>query len=114
MAEKPRGADFIVAGDLNVELGKTGNMGRDKEIMAAVAPEGLEDMAWHHFLPRRWAWCQDRRTWSMRRQGRVVRSQTDYILGSDRQIFHNVAVQEPRHNFDHFMFVGSLRVLIPR
>ena len=30
MAEKPRGEEFIVAGDLNLELGKTGSRGRDE------------------------------------------------------------------------------------
>ena len=29
MADKPRGTDLIVMGDLNVELGKTGSRGRD-------------------------------------------------------------------------------------
>ena len=30
MVEKPRGAEFIVEGDLNVNLGKAGSRGRDK------------------------------------------------------------------------------------
>ena len=30
MAEKPRGKELIVAGDLNVELGKMGSRGRDE------------------------------------------------------------------------------------
>ena len=42
------------------------------------------------------------------RQGKVVKSRTDYILGSDRWIFQNVAVQVPRHNYDHFMVVECL------
>ena len=45
----------------------------------------------------------------MRRKGRVVRSRTDYIMGSDRQILQNVAVWDPRHNSDHSMVMGSLR-----
>ena len=108
MAEKPKGTELIVVGDLNVELEKTGSRERDKEIVAAVATAGLEDTKGHHLLPRRRARCRDRRTWSMRRQGRVVRSRTDYILGSDRQIFHNVTVWDPSHNSDHFMVVGSM------
>ena len=39
----------------------------------------------------------------------VVRSQTDYTLGSKDQIFQNVAVRYPRHNSDHFVVVGGLR-----
>ena len=53
LVEKPRGAEMIVAGDLNMELGKTCSRGRDKEITAVVATEGLEDMSGHHFFPRR-------------------------------------------------------------
>ena len=41
-------------------------------------------------------------------QGRVVRSQTDYILVSDRQIFQNVAFQDPRHIFNRFVDLGCL------
>ena len=40
MAEKPRGEELIVAGDLNAELGKEGGRGRDEEIMSAVAMTG--------------------------------------------------------------------------
>ena len=45
----------------------------------------------------------------MVREGKVVRSRTDYILGTDRSLFRNVSVQDPRHNTDHFMVVGCLR-----
>ena len=69
--------------------------------------EGLEDMV-HHFMPRGRRWCRDRRTWDMRRQGQVVRSRTDYILGTDRHLFQNVAVRDPRHNTDHYMVLGCL------
>ena len=92
MTEKTRGTELIVAGDLIVELVKTGSRGKEEEITAAVATAGLEDMAGHHFFLSRRAWCQDWRTCSMRRQGRVVRSRTDYILGSDCRIFQNLDV----------------------
>ena len=45
----------------------------------------------------------------MVREGKVVRSRTNYILGTDRSIFRNVSAQDPRHNTDHFMVVGCLR-----
>ena len=63
MAEKPRGAELIVAGDLNVALGKTGSRGRDEEITAAVAAACLEDMVGQNFFPRRRVWYRGRRTW---------------------------------------------------
>ena len=45
----------------------------------------------------------------MVREGKVVRSHTDYLLGTDRSLFRNVSVRDPRHNTDHFIVVGCLR-----
>ena len=45
----------------------------------------------------------------MVREGKVVRSRTDYILGTDRRIFWNVSVWNPRHNTDHYIVLGYLR-----
>ena len=44
----------------------------------------------------------------MLRKGREVRSRTDYILGTDRRLFRNVTVWDPRHNSDHHMVLGCL------
>ena len=44
----------------------------------------------------------------MIRKGRGVRSRTDYILGTDRCLFRNVAVRDSRHNSDHYMVLGCL------
>ena len=62
-----------------------------------------------HFLPRKRPWGREHRTWSMVREGRVIRSRTDYLLGTNRSLFRNVAVRDPRHNSDHYMVVGYLR-----
>ena len=62
-----------------------------------------------HFLPRKRKWGRERRTWAMVRGGKAVRSRTDYILGTDPSLFRNVAVQDPRHNSDHYMVMGLLR-----
>ena len=45
----------------------------------------------------------------MVREGKVVRSRTDYLLGTDRSLFRNVSVRDTRHNTDYFMVVGCLR-----
>ena len=37
-----------------------------------------------------------------------MRSRTDYILGTDRRLFKNVSVRDPRHNSDHYMVLGCL------
>ena len=50
----------------------------------------------------------------MVREGRVVRSRTDYLLGTDRSLFRNVSVRDPRHNTDHYMVVGHLRIAMAR
>ena len=42
-------------------------------------------------------------------EGEAIRSRTDYILGTDRSLFRNVAVRDPRYNSDHYMLVGLLR-----
>ena len=45
----------------------------------------------------------------MVREGKLVRSRTDYILGTDRRLFWNVSIWYPRHNTDHYMVLGCLR-----
>ena len=44
----------------------------------------------------------------MVREGKVIRSRTDYILGADRRLFWNVSVRDPRHNTDHYMVLRCL------
>ena len=46
----------------------------------------------------------------MVREGKVVLSQTNYILGTDRRIFWNMSVWDPRHNTDHYMVMGFFRI----
>ena len=45
----------------------------------------------------------------MVREGKLVRSRTGYILGTDRCLFWNVSVWDPRQNNDHYMVLGCLR-----
>ena len=93
-----------MAGDLNTDLEDSESDRRGTEIAAAMTAEGLEDMM-AHFLPRKRRWGRERQTWSMVREVKVVRSRTDCLLGTDRSLFRNVSVQDPRHNTDHFMVV---------
>ena len=76
MAERPRGAELIVAGDFNVDLENTGGRGRYEEITAAVATAFLEDLAGNLLLQRQ-VWYKYQRMWVVLRQGRVVRSRKD-------------------------------------
>ena len=79
----------------------------------AVATMGLEDIS-AHFLPRQRAWNLYQRTWVVVKQGKEMRSRTDYILGYNCQIFQNVAVQDPQHNSGHYMVMGCLYGVSPR
>ena len=44
----------------------------------------------------------------MLRKRREVRSWMYYILGTDRRLFRNVSVWDPRYNSDHYMVLGCL------
>ena len=75
IGHKPPGAELMLARDFNVDiLAPEGR--RAENIATDLATAGVEDMA-QHFMPRGRQWCQDRRTWDMKRQGQVVRSRTD-------------------------------------
>ena len=64
MEERPRGAEMIFEGDFNVDLEGMDGRGREKEIAAEIAMEGIEDIA-GKFLPKRQARSKDQRTWEM-------------------------------------------------
>ena len=104
---KPRGAELLVADNCNIDIAAPEGDQRTEEIAMELATAGLEDMA-RHFLPWEKRWCRDRRTWGMLSKGQEVRSRTDYILGTDRRLFRNVTVRDPRHNSDHYMVLGFL------
>ena len=94
--------------DFNTDLAAPEGRARDEDISAAMAAARLEYLSWH-FLPRHKLWMKDGRTWCMRRGGREVRSQTNYILGTYRHLLQNVAVRDARHNTDHYLVLGCLR-----
>ena len=107
LRSRPRGAELLMGGAFNVNLATPEGYRRAEDIAKTLATKGLEDMA-RHFLPRESRWCRDQRTWGMLQKGREVRSRTDYILGTDRRLFRNVAVRDPRHNSDHYNVLGYL------
>ena len=105
LKERPRGVKMLVAGDFSVNLVDPEGNRRGDDIAAAMEAEGMEEISAHFLLLRR-SWCRDGRTWSMIREGREVRSRTDYILVTDRILFGNVSIRDPRHNSDHYMVLG--------
>ena len=82
LGDQPRGTTLIVAGYFNTDLGEMASNRRGTEIAAAITEAGLEDMT-AHFLPRKRRWGRERRTWSMVREGKAIRSRTDYLMGTD-------------------------------
>jgi hypothetical protein len=77
----------ILLGDLNVNLADPiGD--RNQEVAALMAAYGLEDML-PNYLQRRS--FRHGTTWWQMRQGELIRSRCDYILGSDRRLFQTVA-----------------------
>ena len=64
LKERPKGAELMVAGDMNANLANPEGDQRGEDIAAALATEVLEDMS-AHFLPRWRPWCRYGRTWSM-------------------------------------------------
>ena len=102
----------MVAEDLNAKLSDPEGDRRGEDIAAALATEDLEDML-AHLLPQWRSWCWNGRTWSMLWEGREVWSRTDYILRTDRHLFWNVSVRDPRHNSDHYMVLGCLLIAPP-
>ena len=53
-------------------------------------------------------WNQEKGMCSMVEIVREVRYQTDYILETDRCIFRNMSVLDPRNNLDHYLILGYL------
>ena len=90
--QRPRGEELLVARNFNADLAVPEGNARDKEIDAALAAAGLEDMS-ANFLPRRKLWLRDGRTRRILHGGREVRSRTDYILETDRRLLQNVLVR---------------------
>ena len=86
IGRRPHGAAPLMAKDFTSNLAAPeGNCCRE-EITAVIENSGLEDTS-THFLPRRKYWARDGRTWCMHHQGRDVRSQKYYFLGTDQCLF---------------------------
>ena len=96
--------DPILLGNLNANLADP-VQSREHEIAAAMASHGLEDML-GHFAARR----HHRAGYALKqlRQGVLVTSRCDYLLGVDWRAFSKVRLKDPRFDLDHFMILGTL------
>jgi hypothetical protein len=94
---------LIVFGDLNCNLAcPHGSRGHD--ISFALSLLNLSNVA-HHFPHPRGQW-----TWSQWREGRYIRSTTDYVLAQQPLEFTRWAIKTPRYNSDHRAIVVELTV----
>ena len=105
----PKGFRPILLGDLNINL-ESPRDERDEEIAEQVDSYDLSDMG-RQFSPRRRRLAKGRWTWRMKRDGRWISSQPDYLLArmGDRRRFKRVVLRDPRYsNSDHRATVATL------
>lgn len=101
------GPNPILLGDLNVSLSDPPSGDRSIQIVTMLANHGLIDMLPHFGQRRSHAGLK---TWRQIRNGRLVTARCDYLLASDRRIFANVCIRDPRHfTSDHLMVMGILQ-----
>jgi hypothetical protein len=100
------GQPSILMGDINVDFRTNMPSSRDAEIMALLTTLGLEDMSKHFIQRRRF---RHGNTWNMERDGTILQSRCDYIMGIDRRIFQFIQIKDPDYNSDHLMVTGGLQ-----
>lgn len=97
--------DPIVLGDLNIDM-QSPRDAREVEIAGALSARGLEDMLKHFKQSRGF---RHGNSWRQFRGGRLESSRCDYILGSDRRLFSNMQLKDPRcFSSDHWLIRGEL------
>ena len=110
----------ILMGDLNIDLSKTNH--RAQEITNLLSIYGLLDLL-PHFKQRAedraknrvlHTYYQTRKNSSTKKE-ETVSSRCDYILSTDRRLFTNVAIREPRlFHSDHRLVVAKYLVRPPK
>ena len=104
------GCTPILLGDLNINLAQPRDE-RDEEIAEECGFMGLTDMSRHFRQPRKRRRCRGRWTWRMRRRGRDISSQADYLLAPEgnRREFRGVTLKAPwHHDSDHRAVIATI------
>ena len=93
---------LLLLGDLNVDLDNP-HSPRDLAISASLATLGIFDFSTSFYRRvHRWTWCQ-------RRDGVVIHSLCDYILGTSRTDWRNIQYKTvPYYDSDHRLVRGDL------
>ena len=85
------GSNLLVVVTLNLNLLEPEGTLRLEAIADDLASVWLMDIG-PHFLPQRKPWLKERCTWIICRYNQEVRSQMEYILGTDHRLFQEVTV----------------------
>ena len=97
----------LVLGDLNVDLKKP-HLNRVNQVSSTLAAYGLEDILYHF---RQRPNFGHMKTWHQKRNGVTIRSRCDYILGTDRRLFHTARISNPRYfTTDHYMISADYMI----
>ena len=105
MDSLPQWCKLLLLGDLNVNLVDL-REDRARAVAADLATYGFEDLLLQ-FRQRRG--YRHGHTWKQHRDGTMVCSRCDYILGLDRRMFSNVCLKDPRlFTSDHLLVLGVL------
>ena len=97
--------NIIAAGDFNADITDL-TLPRNQAVAASFAAHGLFDLLAHYRQRKRHRHLQ---TWYQVREGTLLRSRCDYILGTDRRLFENVGLRDPRsYSTDHLMLRATL------
>jgi len=97
-------------GDINVDLSKIGENRRNVEIVAVFASFGLLDLTKQFWQPIK---HQNRWTWKAKREGRMVRSRSDVVMGTDWRFIQPVKILlPPTFVSDHYALTVRMNTSI--
>jgi exonuclease III len=104
-AQRRPNLPVLLMGDLNVDLLNLRDT-RDANIAAMIANLGLLDLLAHFYMRSGFG---HRNTWFQTREHSMLSSRCDYILGSNRNLFRNMQLKQPRlFTSDHYLVLGEL------
>ena len=101
-----------MAGNFNFDLAVTVRNARDKEIAAALATVGMEDLS-YGFLPWSKQWLRYGYMWIMLHRGWKMRCQTNYILVTDCRMLQKMLAWDTWHKSDHYLVLGYFHASNP-
>jgi exonuclease III len=105
MGDQPQRCSPLLLGDLNVNLVDLRD-NRARAVAADLATYGFEDLLLQF---RQHRGRHHGHTWKQHRDGMMVCSHCDYILGLDPRMFSNVCLKDPcLYASDHLLVLGML------